>query len=121
MATSDKPRRKAFGIPEQVGNETARIEFTLGPEKVFQCRPTLDGIMLLEFAKIAGLMSDDPDEEITGEAAAASSTAILNLLEETIEDYPRFRQAVRKHGVGAEQLGEIASYIVESYTERPTS
>ena len=127
MTVSDKPRRKAFGIPQQVGNETSSIEFTLGPltkpgtkDNIYKCRPTLDGIMLLEFAKIAGLVSDDPDEEISGEAAAASSTAILNLLEDTIEDYPRFRASVRKFGVGAEQLGEIAAWIVESYSERPT-
>lgn len=121
MTTSDKPRRKTFALPDRAGNPTSSIEFTLGTE-TFECKRVIDGLTLLEFAQIAGSLTGDIDEDDpeSVRAASAGAGALKDLLSDTIIDYSRFEKFVRANSVDLETLGEIAGWLVEAYSDRPT-
>lgn len=122
MTTSDKPRRKAFALPDRAGNPTSSVQFTIGDE-AFDCRPVIDGLTLLSFAELAGQLTGDDEngEEADTAAAVAGAGALVGLFRDTIIDYDRFAKFVKANSVELEQLGEIAAWLVEAYTDRPTT
>jgi hypothetical protein len=118
--TSDKPRRLAFELPNALGNAHSGVSITIG-DRVFKCRPVIDGITLLEFGQLAaGAVSDGDAENMDPAQAAAYSTALIDFLRNTIVDYDSFRAFVRDNSVDIDMLGDIAGKLVEEYTARPT-
>lgn len=121
-ATPDKPRRKAFSFSSE-GKRRPTIEFDLNAELAIRCIPEIDGLTLLEFAELAGGIGDDADEMSAADAAKGAS-AIVGILRTAVvpEDWDRFEAAVKQPGavVDLEGLSEVASWLVEQYTERPT-
>ena len=92
--------------------ETPPIEFSLNGQ-VIRCHPTISGMTLLKF--VASTTDGD---------GGAMSAAILEFLKVVIltEDWERFDSTASdpRSGVGPEQLGEIAGWLSEIYTSRPT-
>lgn len=124
MSTPDKPRRKAFSFNSE-GKRRPTVAFDLNEEKDIRCIPELDGLTLLEFAELAGGLDSSDGAELSASDAAKGAGAIKGLLRQAIlpEEWPRFEKAVKTPGavVDLEGLAEIATFLVEAYTEeRPT-
>jgi hypothetical protein len=104
-------RFKDFGKTTAI-EEYPPLGFSLNGEE-FSCRPALPGTALLDFVRRA-------DSDSGGTAAEA----IVEFLEESLEgdDRDRFSAMIRDPDqiVDVETLGEIAGWIVEQYTSRPT-
>ena len=120
MTESDKPRRKVFALPERVGNPTSSVEFQVGDE-TFRCRPTMSSIRILEFADLIGHMPEEGSEDKADPKELAKvAGSIIGLLRNVIIDYDRFRKFADENDLDLDMLGEIAGWIVEAYTGRPT-
>jgi hypothetical protein len=104
-------RFKDFGKTQSV-EDYEPLGFSLNGEE-FQCRPALPGAMLLDFVRKAD-----------AESGGAAAEAIIQFMEEALEepDQERFTAMIRDPDiiVEVETLGEIAGWIVEQYTSRPT-
>lgn len=102
-------RFKDFGSGDV---NSAPLSFKLHGEE-FQCRPAIQGATLLR-------MVADADSEDSSKVA----NIITDFFSKTLmpESYERFEALINDPDriVTVETLGEITSWMVESYTERPT-
>lgn len=106
-------KRKSFKgyIPEN------GIEFTLESAdgertKTIICRPALPGTVLMEVVAILGGSG--------GDMAGAMGKFFFASMDEV--NYKAFREFTDEptNGISVEVLGDIAAYLVEEYTARPT-
>lgn len=88
------------------------LEFELN-DQTFKCKPALQGAVLLEF--VAKADSDDG-----GAAAGAMYDFFADVMDEL--EYKRFRNYLKNPTVIIEldMIAEIAAWLVEEYTARPT-
>ena len=104
-------RYKDFGKTQGI-DEFPPLGFALNGEE-FSCRPALPGTTLLDFVRRA-------DSDSGGMAAEA----IVQFLKDSLEEPDRERFVTMSEDldqiVEVETLGEIAGWIVEQYTSRPT-
>lgn len=104
-------RKKSFrgGTPI---SEFAPIEFDLN-DQTFKCKPALQGAVLLEFVAKAD-----------GDSGGAAAGALYGFFEDAMEEseYVRFRDYLKRDDliIDMEVIGEVASWLVEEYTARPT-
>lgn len=102
-------RKKNFGSDAP---DVEPLEFDLYDE-TFHCRPELQGATLLTYSK--RFASDDMGEV---------NTAFLDFFESALkkESYDRFKAICDSEDkiVKIEKLGEIAEWLIEEYTDRPT-
>lgn len=113
---SDSVKMKTFAYRRT--DKPSRIVLDLNGTKI-NCKGSIDGLTLLEFAGKTG------DAAVNGEdvASSASAVAVLDFLQDVIIDYDRFREIVKADdsGIGAAEIAEVASWLVEQYVEdRPT-
>jgi hypothetical protein len=106
-----KGRFKDFGSTTSI-DEYAPLGFALNGEE-FVCRPAMSGASLLDFVRRA-------DSEHGGMAAEAIVDFLHNSLDG--DDADRFDALVKDPDriVQVETLGDIAGWLVEQYTARPT-
>jgi hypothetical protein len=104
-------RRKSFKAGKPL-SDFEPVEFELN-DQTFQCKPALQGAVLLEFVAKA-------DGDRGGEAAGALYGFFKDCMEE--EEYERFRAYLNSPDLifDMNDIGEIASWLVEEYTARPT-
>jgi len=106
-----KSRFKDFGKTQTL-DDFPPLGFALNGEE-FVCRPAVAGAVLLDFVRRA-------DSNSGGMAA----DAIVEFLEDSLEenDKERFVAMIRDPEVIVEvdTLGEIAGWLIEQYTSRPT-
>jgi len=109
MAT--KPRYKNFGSTAVI-DDFEPLSFALN-EQDFLCRPALPGSVLLDLVKRAD-----------GASGAMAAEAVLQFLTMAIDESDRSKWddllADPDRIVQMETLGEIAGWLVEQYTARPT-
>ena len=88
------------------------LTFTLNNQK-FETVPAIQGAVLLEFVAAA-----DSD------SGGAAATALYKFFEDVMEpsEYKRFMALLKdpKVIIDMELIGEIAGWLVEEYTSRPT-
>lgn len=105
-------RTKSFRGGKKI-DEFEPVEFELNDE-TFRCKRAIQGAVILEFVNKA-------DSESGGEAAGA----LWNLFRDVMSDseYKRFLAYVNQDDliIGMDTLGEIAAWLVEEYTSRPTT
>jgi hypothetical protein len=104
-------RHKDFGsAPKQ--DDFEPLSFTYDGQE-YECRPMINGTVLLKFVR-------DADSGEGGKSAGA----LLNLFGDVLlaDDFKRFEEYVNDPDtiVEIEKLGEIAAWVVEEYTARPT-
>lgn len=104
-------RRKTFRAGKSI-DDFDPVEFDLN-DQTFKCKPALQGAVLLEFVSRA-------DSDSGGAAAGALYGFFKDCMEE--EEYERFRAYLNdpKLIFDMSDIGEIASWLVEQYTARPT-
>lgn len=89
------------------------LEFELNGEH-FSCKPAVQGSVLLEFVRDAA-----------GEDGADSARALYNFLESSMETAEYERLSTLLHDpeviIDIALIGEIVSWLVEEYSERPTT
>lgn len=102
-------RKKNFGSTVE---EVEALEFTLFDEQ-FQCRPQLQGATLLTYSK-----------RFASEDLGEVNAAFLEFFESALKKdaYTRFKSLIESEDkiVRIETLGEIAEWLIEEYTDRPT-
>lgn len=102
-------RKKNFGGSVE---EVEPLSFELFEES-FDCKPELQGATLLTYSK--RFSSDDLSEV---------NAAFLDFFESALkrESYERFKALCESEDkiVKIETLGEIAEWLIEEYTDRPT-
>jgi hypothetical protein len=102
-------RKKNFGAPVE---DVEPLEFTLF-EETFKCRPQLQGATLLTYSK-----------RFASEDLAEVNAAFLDFFESALktESYKAFKAVIESEDkiVNIETLGEIAEWLIEEYTDRPT-
>lgn len=93
---------------------TEAISFKIHGEE-FVCRPAMQGKVLLD------LVARSADDQNPGAAAAVISDFFKTVLVE--ESYERFNALATDPDriVDVEMLGEIVGWLVEQYSDRPTS
>jgi len=106
-----KSRFKDFGKTQPL-EDYDPLGFALNGED-FSCRPAIAGAILLDFVRRA--------DSNSGSVAAE---AIIQFLEDSLEepDRERFVAMIRDPDVivEVETLGEMAGWLIEQYTSRPT-
>lgn len=104
-------RHKDFGSAP-VAADYEPLSFTYDGQE-YQCRPVINGAVLLRFVREA-------DSGEGGRSAGALLGFFKDLLLE--EDFKRFETYVEDPDtvIPIETLGEIAAWVVEEYTGRPT-
>lgn len=104
-------RSKDFGAGAKA-SDFEPLEFKLAG-KTFKCKPALQGKFLLDMAANA-----DPDNPASG------AIAVNKFFEQALyaEDLKRFEKLISESNViiTTETLGEIVSWLVETYAARPT-
>jgi hypothetical protein len=109
--TTVTTRRKTFRGGKKI-EDFEPVEFDLN-DQLFHCKPALQGAVLLEFVSRA-----DSDE------GAQAATALYGFFEDVMEpeEYTRFRDYLKNPSViiDMETLGDIAAWLIEEYTARPT-
>lgn len=102
-------RKKSFGGSVE---EVEPLEFELHGE-TFSCRPELQGATLLTYSK--RFASDD---------LAEVNAAFLDFFGSALkaDSYVKFKELCESEDkiVKVETLGEIAEWLIEEYTDRPT-
>jgi hypothetical protein len=110
-ANGKTSRYKDFGKTQAL-DEYDPLGFKLNEEE-FSCRPALAGAALLDFVRRAD-----------SESGSVAAEAIIQFLEDSLEepDKDRFVTMIRDPEiiVEVETLGEIAGWLIEQYTTRPT-
>jgi len=103
-------RFKDFGTPQDSNREP--LVFKLHDEE-FICRPAIPGKTLLEFVKKS-------DSDRATDSAVAVEEFFKHVLIE--ESYERFESLARDPDrvVTMSTLGEIVSWVLEEYSDRPT-
>lgn len=97
---------------------------------VIRCRPTLDGITLMDFTSTLGEANSLEDDvaagRMTEEEAAkrgmAAANAFIGLLKTVIlkTDWGKFEKTVREQGIPLSGLTDISAWLIEVYGNRPT-
>lgn len=107
-----KTRTRDFGATKRL-TDFDPLNFMLNGE-TFNCRPAIQGNTLLDF--VAEADSDDG-----GKAAGALRSFFAKSLTE--EDYSKFTLMLDSPDVIVDLsvLGDIAGWLVEEYTSRPTT
>jgi len=104
-------RRKSFKGGKAV-SEYEPVEFDLN-DQTFKCKPALQGAVLLEFVA-----------KVDGDSGGAAANALYGFFKDAMEEdeYQRFRDYLKQPDLIIEMstIGEIASWLVEEYTNRPT-
>lgn len=105
-------RRKSFRGGKSI-DEFEPVEFDLN-DQTFKCKPALQGAVLLEFVSKA-------DSDSGGQAAGAMYSFFQDCMEES--EYERFYEYLNRPDliIDMTTIGEIASWLVEEYTARPTT
>jgi hypothetical protein len=95
-----------------------------------QCRPVLDGLTLMQFTEAVSLVSGLEEQVAAGllsdqeaaQAGMAAASSFLVLLRAVVvaEEWPKFENAVKEQGIQLDSLAEIAGWLVEQYSDRPT-
>lgn len=110
--TRTKSRSRDFGNTKRM-SDFEPLDFALNGEN-FTCQPAIQGSTLLEFVAEA-------DSQDGGKAASA----LYGFFKKAIvpEDYVRFEAMLKSEDtiVDLNLLGDIAAWLVEEYTARPTS
>jgi hypothetical protein len=105
------PRHKDFSGGTKI-EDFEPLTFTLNGQK-FECVPAIQGSVLLEFVAAAD-----------GESGGAAANALYKFFRDTMtrEEYERFDLMLKDPEViiDMETIGEIAGWLVEEYTARPT-
>lgn len=111
---SDTPRRKTFAFNNKP--KASSVQFELNGTWI-KCKTSMDGLAVLDFSALAAL----GESEIASEQAQAAG-AVKGFLQNAILDWKEFEKIVQAEdsGVGPEELGEIAGWLIEQYVERPT-
>lgn len=104
-------RRKSFRGGKNIA-EFEPVEFDLN-DRTFKCKAAMQGAVLLEFVSRA-------DSESGGAAAGALYGFFQDCM--PVEEYQRFRDYLNDPDTifEMETIAEIASWLVEEYTARPT-
>lgn len=104
-------RRKSFKGGKSI-DEFEPVEFDLN-DKTFYCKPAMQGAVLLDFVSKA-------DSDQGGQAAGALYGFFKDAMEEA--EYARFREYLNDPKIifDMSEIGDIASWLVEEYTARPT-
>jgi hypothetical protein len=107
-----RPRTRDFGTSKKLA-DFEPLNFSLNGQ-TFNCRPAIQGQTMLQFVS-------DADSNDGGKAASA----LYKFFEQALvtEDYPRFAEMLvsEEYIVDLSLLGDIAGWLVEEYTSRPTS
>lgn len=138
VADQDTPTILSYALPgaggkgKKKGKAKRTVEIRFGQHR-FPCRPSLDGISLLEFAQaLSGIADMDDDDDLDESLLSAEEQAermktfmsaastLVDLLETVVIDYPKFRAFVREHGIDIETISEVAGDVLGAYTNRPT-
>jgi hypothetical protein len=104
-------RRRTFKSSRKLADYDP-LEFEIN-DQTFKCKPALQGAVLLEFVAKA-------DSEEGGAAAGAMYDFFGDVMDEL--EYKRFRNYLKNPDIiiEMETIGEIAAWLVEEYTARPT-
>ena len=104
-------RRKSISARSRMNQDPIELEID---DNVFQCQRNIPGIVLLDF-----MGNIDEDEPST--MAKALNELIFSCLEE--HERERFKTYISdpENGVDIEALSEIAGWLAEQYTGRPTT
>jgi hypothetical protein len=104
-------RRKSFRGGTSIADFDP-IEFDLN-DQVFKCRPAIQGATLLDFVSRAD-----------GDSGGAAAGALYGFFKDAMEEpeYERFSEYLKSPEliIDMELIGEIAAWLVEQYTTRPT-
>lgn len=104
-------RQRNFGATKRV-SEFEPLDFTLN-DVTFNCRPALQGAVLLRFVSESN--SGDPSK---------SAEAVTNFFRTamTAESFAAFEEMSNSEEIiiEMETITEIAQWLIEQYTERPT-
>lgn len=105
-------RTRDFGQSKKL-TDFEPLNFTLNDES-FNCRPAIQGTVLLQFVAEA-------DSNEGGRSAAALQGFFEKALFEV--DYLKFQEMLESEDiiVDLNLLGDIAAWLIEEYTSRPTS
>lgn len=107
-----RARQKDFGSPVVV-DEMEPVGFDLYGQH-FECYKQINGIALLRFVK-----------EANNEDGARATQALLDIFERVMNDseYARFIELCEDPDtiVPVETLSEIIGFLIEVYTDRPTT
>lgn len=139
MTTAAKSTTKAPSEPVRpVRRKTFKYSSTRPKDNVIidlegveiTCRPGMDGLTLMEFSeRVSGVATMDEDlaagiitEEEASRLGMVGATAFIKLLKAVIleSEWPKFEAAVKDQEIALEQLTEIASWLIEVYSNRPT-
>ena len=101
---------KDFGSPEV---PTKKVDFKLFEQK-FECKPAVQGTTLLEYSVKFG----STDDAVVNQAFLDFFKTALT--EESYKDMKALWDDDEKI-VPIETLGDIMGYLIEEYTDRPTS
>jgi hypothetical protein len=111
-SANGKTRTRDFGSAKSLADFDP-LNFTLNGE-TFNCKPAIQGQAMLTFVAEA-------DSEDGGKAA----TALYGFFEKALipDDYNKFEGMLRsdEYIVDLGLIGDIAAWLVEEYTARPTS
>ena len=110
-----KAKIKKFEVEKVEGT----LDFELGDE-TFHCRPSLNGLTLIEFVRGVQRAQEDSEE--------GSNIEVLELLLGILKDamgpteYSRFTQYLNNPEINVpmETVLGIAQYLIEEYTSSPT-
>ena len=110
MATNT--RHKDFGAPRTMADYQP-VTFTLADQE-FICKPAVQGAVLLKFIA-------DADSNQGGRAADAMRNFFADVMDE--EEVTRFYALIDgdEYIFDMESLAEITSWLVETYSSRPTA
>lgn len=107
----DEKRFKNFGVPVRIA-EMVPLEFELCGH-TFHCRPAIQSKKMISFVR-----------KTDSDSGAAAGEALHEFMETAIipEDVEAWREIVdgEEYLIDAAQLGDIVSWLVEQYSERPT-
>ena len=95
-----------------------------------RCRARLDGLSLMEFTEALSGVSDLEGQVQSGQvsqreaaqAGMAAANSFLTLLRAVVEpdQWDIFEKVVREKSIDLAGLAEIAGWLVEQYSDRPT-
>lgn len=104
-------RRKTFKAGTKM-KDFSPVEFELNDE-TFHCVSAIQGAVLLEFVARAD-----------GDSGGAAANALYGFFEDVMDEseYKRFREYLKNPDliIDLETIGEIAAWLVEEYSARPT-
>lgn len=105
------PRHKDFSGGKKI-SDFEPLTFTLN-DQTFEAKPAIQGTTLLEFVAAA-------DSDSGGAAAGALYDFFKNVMR--AEEYARFMDVLNDPDViiDMELIGDIATWLVEEYSTRPT-